>query len=128
MILEPRSAIRLVTRANASRPLSVNSIVTTGWLFWSVAAFGFLMSVPLSSVSSSSTKKRLICGGWFSTRSASTTTMPLGTSITREPAGGPPEPSASSSSRHAVSLAYSGASPGSESKSESTSLQVLPGS
>ena len=31
MIFEPRSAMRLVTRANAWRPLSVNSMVTTGW-------------------------------------------------------------------------------------------------
>ena len=129
MIFEPRSAIRFVTRANASRPLSVNSIVTTGWFVCgSVAALGFLTSVPFSSVSSSSTKKRLIWGGWFSTRSASTTVMPLGTSITREPAGGPPDPSASSSSAQAVPLAYSGAAPGSESKSESTSSQLLPGS
>ena len=66
--------------------------------------------------------------GWFSTGSASTTTMPLGTSITREPAGGPPDPSASSSSAQAVPLAYSGASPGAGSKSDSASLQVLPGS
>ena len=52
----PRSAIRLVTRANASRPLSVNSIVTSGALvFGSVLASGFLMSSPDSSESSSIT-------------------------------------------------------------------------
>ena len=46
MIFEPRSAIRLVTRAKASRPSSVNSIVTTGaFVFGSVLASGFLMSV-----------------------------------------------------------------------------------
>ena len=53
---KPRSAIRLVTRANASRPLSVNSIVTIGALvFGSVSGSGFLMSSPDSSESSSST-------------------------------------------------------------------------
>ena len=57
MIFEPRSAIRRVTRAKASRPLSVNSIVTIGSLvFGSVFASGFLMSEPVSSESSSSTK------------------------------------------------------------------------
>ncbi len=61
MILDPRSAIRAVTRAKASRPLSVNSIVTTGaFVVGSLCAFGFLISVPFSSESSSSTKNRLI--------------------------------------------------------------------
>ena len=42
---KPRSAIRLVTRANASRPLSLNSIDTSGALvLGSVLASGFLMS------------------------------------------------------------------------------------
>ena len=58
MILDPRSAIRFVTRANASRPSSVNSIVTIGsFVFGSVFASGFLMSVPDSSESSSSTSR-----------------------------------------------------------------------
>ena len=44
---KPRCAIRFVTRANASRPLSVNSIVTSGaFVFGSNACFGFLMSAP----------------------------------------------------------------------------------
>ena len=129
MIFDPRSAIRLVTRAKASRPLSVNSIVTTGaFVCGSLCAFGFLMSVPFSSVSSSSTKKRLIWAGWLCTRSASTIVIPRGTSMIREPAGGPPEPSAFSSSRHAVPLANSGALPGAGVKSESASLHDVPGS
>ena len=50
----PRSAIRFVTRAKASRPLSVNSIVTSGSLvFGSNCCSGFLMSLPFSSESSS---------------------------------------------------------------------------
>ncbi len=109
---KPRSAIRLVTRANALRPLSVNSIVTSGALvFGSVLASGFLMSSPDSSESSSSTVKRLICGGWLGAGSCSRTTTPSGTLITREPAGGPPEPSASSSVAHSVPFANSGAGP-----------------
>ena len=80
MISEPRWAIRLVTRANASRPLSVNSIVTMGsWVFWSMFCSGFLMSEPDSSESSSSTKKRCTESGWLGARSASITTMPCGT-------------------------------------------------
>ena len=64
--LKPRSAIRFVTRAKASRPWSVNSIVTSGaFVFGSVLASGFLMSSPESSESSSSTVKRLIWGGWL---------------------------------------------------------------
>ena len=55
MIFEPRSAMRLVTRAKASRPSSVKSIVTTGAPFWSVLASGLVMSVPDSSESSSIT-------------------------------------------------------------------------
>ncbi len=112
MIRAPRSASPFVTRANASRPLSVNSIVTMGaFVFGSNCCSGFSMSRPDSSESSSITKKRLICGGWPSTGSASTTTTPSGTKITREPAGGPPDPSASSCDLHAVSSAYSGAGP-----------------
>ena len=110
---KPRCAIRFVTRANASRPLSVNSIVTSGaFVFGSVPAFGFLMSSPESSESSSSTVKRLIWGGWLGAGSCSRTTTPSGTLMMEEPAGGPPEPSASSCGRHSVPLAYLGAGPG----------------
>ena len=91
----------------------MNSIVTTGALvFGSNCCSGFVMSLPESSESSSITKNRLICGGWFSARSASTTTTPSGTLITCEPLGGPPDPSASSSDLHSVPFAYSGDGPG----------------
>ena len=57
MIFAPRSAIRLVTRAKASRPSSENSIVTTGaFVFGSNCCSGLRMSSPESSESSSSTK------------------------------------------------------------------------
>ena len=127
--MKPRSAIRLVTRAKASRPWSENSIDTSGaFVLGSVLASGFLMSSPESSESSSSTVKRLICGGWLGVRSCSTTTTPSGTLITREPDGGPPEPSSSSSVRHSVSLAYSLAGPSSAWYSASSSLHEPDGS
>ena len=127
--LKPRSAIRLVTRAKASRPSSLNSIDTSGALvFGSVLASGLRMSSPDSSESSSSTVKRLICGGWLGCRSCSTTTTPAGTLITREPSGGPPGPRASSSVRHSVPFAYLFGSPGSASYSASSSSHVADGS
>ena len=82
----PRSAIRFVTRAKASRPLSVNSIVTSGSLvFGSKFCSGFLISLPESSESSSITKKRCTRADWFGAGSPSTTTIPCGTLKTREP-------------------------------------------
>ena len=143
MISDPRWAIRLVTRAKASRPLSVNSIVTMGsWVFWSTFCSGFLMSVPDSSESSSSTKKRCTDSGWLGARSASITTMPWGTLSTSLLAGGPlrkgvswsasvpararPGPSASSS-RHSLSFGTSSAPRGGpriDSKSTSSSSQL----
>ena len=44
----PRWAIWRVTSWKASRPFSVNSKVTFGWLLWSVFCFGSVMSVPES--------------------------------------------------------------------------------
>ena len=108
LALQPRSAIRFVTRANASRPLSVNSIVTSGaFVFGSNACSGFLMSLPFSSESSSSTKKRVIARGWFGAGSASTTTMPCGhlDHAASRPAGRPSR-APRAPSRHSVPLAY----------------------
>ncbi len=103
----PRSAICFVTRAKASRPVSVNSIVTSGcWVFGSKFCSGFLISLPESSESSSITKKRCTRSDWFGAGSPSTTTIPWGTLKTREPSGGPAGPSASSSFRHSVPFAY----------------------
>ena len=75
-------------------------------VFGSKACSGFLISLPFSSESSSSTKKRCTRADWFGAASPSRTTMPRGTLNTMEPAGGPPEPSASSSGRHWVPFAY----------------------
>ena len=72
-------AMRLVTSAKRLRPLSVNWKDTTGCWFWSKSCLGSLMSFPDSDESSSITKKRLICGGWFSAGSPSTTSTPSGT-------------------------------------------------
>ena len=145
MISDPRWAIRLVTRAKASRPLSVNSIVTMGsWVCWSKFCSGFLMSVPDSSESSSSTKKRCTDSGWFSARSASTTTMPCGTLSTSLSAGGPlrnggsgslsspacPTGIAASASAHSLAFGTSSAPRGGpriDSKSTSSSSQVVAG-
>ncbi len=145
MISDPRCAIRLVTRANASRPLSVNSIVTMGsWVCWSKFCSGFLMSVPDSSESSSSTKKRCTDSGWLGARSASSTTMPCGTLSTSLLAGGPlrkgavssllspavPTGTFASSSAHSLPLGTSSAARGGpriDSKSTSSSLQVVAG-
>ena len=53
-ICAPRSASRLVARANAARPLSVKLNVTIGsFVCGSNACFGSLMSEPDSSESSS---------------------------------------------------------------------------
>jgi hypothetical protein len=49
--------MRFVTRANASRPVSVNSMFTSGaFVFGSKPCSGFLISLPESSESSSITK------------------------------------------------------------------------
>ena len=109
---EPRWAIRLVTRANAFRPVSVKSIVTIGCWLLSKFCSGFLTWSPESSESSSITNSRWIDFGWLGTGSASTTTMPCGTSITLLPARGPPAPSAFSSVAQAVPFAYLCAAPG----------------
>ena len=76
------------------------------FVFGSKDCSGFLISLPFSSESSSITKKRCTRSDWFGACSASRIMMPRGTSNTLEPAGGPPEPSASSSDLHAVSFAY----------------------
>ena len=56
MVAAPRCAMRLVTRANALRPLSEKLKVTIGSLVCgSKACFGSLMSEPESSESSSIT-------------------------------------------------------------------------
>ena len=103
----PLSASRFVTVAKAWRPLSVNSIVTSGSLvFGSKLLLGVLDLLAVSSESSSMTKKRCTRADWFGAGSASTTTMPCGTLITREPSGGPAGPRASSWALHSVSLAY----------------------
>ena len=145
MISDPRWAIRLVTRANPSRPLSVNSIVTMGsWVCWSKFCSGFLMSVPDSSESSSSTKNRCTDSGWLGARSASSTTMPCGTLSTSLLAGGPLRKGGSSSvgvparptgkrascSRHSLPFGTSPAPRGGpriDSKSTSSSSQVVAG-
>ena len=44
----PRWAIRRVMFWNATRPWSVKSKVTFGWLFWSKFCSGLVMSSPLS--------------------------------------------------------------------------------
>ena len=60
-----------------ARPLSVNSMVTSGaFVFGSNACFGFLMSLPYSSESSSITKNRWTRADWFGAGSPSTTMMP----------------------------------------------------
>ena len=80
MIFAPRSAIRLVTRAKASRPWSVNSIVTTGaFVFGSVCLLGVLdvgageLRVVLEHEEALDPR-----GLVLAPRSASTTTMPCG--------------------------------------------------
>ena len=52
----PRWAIRRVMFWNATRPSSVKSKVTLGWLFWSKFCSGFWMSSPVSSGLSLRTK------------------------------------------------------------------------
>ena len=96
MILEPRSAIRLVTRANASRPLSVNSIVTTGAFVVRVGRRLRVLDVGAVQLRvvlehEEALDLRRLVGHRARPRPPR---CPRGTSITREPAGGPPEPSA----------------------------------
>ena len=114
MIFEPRSAIRLVTRANASRPLSVNSIVTTGWFVCgSRGRLGVLdvravqLGVVLEHEEALDLRRLVLDALGLDDRDA------LG-HLDHPRAGGRAarSPSAFSSSAQAVPLAYSGASPG----------------